>query len=319
MSKGIKANKKNIWVLGATGYVGQLVSKRLFSERLEGNWSGQLITMGSRRLLPWLMERTNFFLHPLAEIPVQLIQKHPPTELFHCARMAGNSDRSRKKAARKGHNANQRLLSLLQREAPTCTLVYCSGTLMYGNTNGVIDESAPLRPIAYARAYEYAERPWTEASALGEMDVRIARPAWILGPDSWFEHFFYRPAMREGKVPVYGDGTQRMSIISVEDCAGQLVHLMRQGVRNQHANLYGFEPVTQREFAQWVAELLGLETADVSAADITKKHGATVFEALTSNTPVMTKHTAWRESYAPVHTDLKELIQQTISQLQAAD
>jgi hypothetical protein len=98
-----------------------------------------------------------------------------------------------------------------------------------------------------------------------------------------------------------------------------LVHLMRQGVRNQHANLYGFEPVTQREFAQWVAELLGLETADVSAADITKKHGATVFEALTSNTPVMTKHTAWRESYAPVHTDLKELIQQTISQLQAAD
>ena len=32
---------KNKWVLGATGYVGQLVTHRLFTERANANWTGQ--------------------------------------------------------------------------------------------------------------------------------------------------------------------------------------------------------------------------------------------------------------------------------------
>ena len=308
---------KNVWVLGATGYVGQLVSKRLFSERTKGNWSGQLMTLGHRKIIPWLMERTNFNLYPLAEIPETLFANHPPQHFYHCARMAGSNDRSRQKAARQGFKANERLLQLLEKQAPEATVVYCSGTLMYGNTINPADENTPLAPVAYARAYEYAERPWMEAARSGNMDVRIARPAWILGPDSWFEHFFYRPAKQDGKVPIYGDGTQRMSIISVEDCAGQLEHLMQFGSRKQQANLYGFDSLTQRQFAQLVADEMGLETVEIGAKELVKKHGRTVAEALTSNTPVTTIHSAWRNSYTAVHSDLEQLIHEVLAALEA--
>ena len=312
-----KENNTTKWVLGATGYVGQLVTHRLFMERSKGNWSGQLITLGQKTIIPWIMERTNFHLFPLKSIPQMLLKHHTPGSIYHCARMAGNSNRSRRIAARKGHNANQRLIHLIKKVPTKIPVVYCSGTLMYGNTLDRVDEDAALLPIAYARAYEYAERPWVKAAATGEMDIRIARPGWILGPDSWFEHFFYKPAILTGKVPVYGDGKQYMSIISVEDCAGQLTHLMEHGMPNQSANLYGFEPIKQQDFALLVAQFMDTTTANLTASETKNRFGKTVYEALTSSTPVATKHTHWRADYKPMHNDLKALVESTIRRLQA--
>ena len=313
--KGKKSENK--WVLGATGYVGQLVTHRLFTQRTNANWTGQLITLGQKTILPWIMERTNFHLFPLRAIPLTLFEKYPPTAIYHCARMAGSNDRSRRIAARKGYRANQRLIQLIKGVQTKTPIVYCSGTLMYGNTVDCVNEDSALLPIAYARAYEYAERPWVKAAETGNMDVRIARPGWILGPDSWFEHFFYKPALRSGKVPIYGDGNQFMSIISVEDCAGQLTHLMEQGMPNQSANLFGFEPIKQKEFAVLVAQYLQITTMKISASETKNKFGTTVFEALTSSTPVTTKHEHWRSAYEPLHKDLKALVESTIRRLQS--
>ena len=308
---------ENKWVLGATGYVGQLVTHRLFTQRAKSNWTGQLITLGHKTILPWIMERTNFHLFPLHAIPLTLFEKYPPNAIYHCARMAGSNDRSRRIAARKGYRANQRLIQLIKGVQTKTPIVYCSGTLMYGNTVDCVNEDSALLPIAYARAYEYAERPWVKAAETGNMDVRIARPGWILGPDSWFEHFFYKPALRSGKVPIYGDGNQFMSIISVEDCAGQLTHLMEHGMPNQSANLFGFEPIKQKDFAVLVAQYLQTTTMKISASETKNKFGTTVFEALTSSTPVTTKHAHWRSAYEPLHTDLKALVESTIGRLQA--
>lgn len=313
----INIKETNKWILGATGYVGQLVTQKLFKDRINGNWSGQLITLGQKTILPWIMERTNFHLFSLNAIPESLLEKYPPSAIYHCARMAGNNDRSRSIAAGKGYRANERLIHLLNDLNPKIPVVYCSGTLMYGNTGAMVNEDAALQPIAYARAYEYAERPWVRAAESGEMDVRIARPGWILGADSWFEHFFYQPARKTGKVPVYGDGSQFMSIISVEDCAGQLIHLMERGTPNQSANLFGFEPIKQKDFAVLVAQYLQTATMKISASETKNKFGTTVFEALTSSTPVTTKHAHWRSAYEPLHTDLKALVESTIGRLQA--
>ena len=91
-----KQSNRNTWVLGATGYVGQLVTHRLFSQREKGNWSGQLITLGQKTIVPWIMERTNFHLFPLNSIPQMLLKRYTPSAIYHCARMAGNSDRARR-------------------------------------------------------------------------------------------------------------------------------------------------------------------------------------------------------------------------------
>ena len=304
-------------VLGATVYVCELVTLWLFIQRANVYWSGQLVALVQKSILPWIIERTNFHLFPLRAIPLTLFEKYPPDAIYHCARMAGNSDRSRRIAARNGHAANQRLIDLFKKAQTNIPIVYCSGTLMYGNTLDRVDEEAALLPIAYARAYEYAERPWVKAAETGELDVRIARPGWILGPDSWFEHFFYKPALRYGKVPLYGDGKPYMSLISVEDCVGQLTHLMERGVPNQSANLYGFEPIKQVDFAVLVAQCMETTTMNIPASEIESRFGKTVFEALTSSTPVSTKHKDWRAAYKPLHTDLKALVESTVRRLQA--
>jgi len=308
-------NTINTWVLGSTGYIGRLLTHKLLISRKKKIGSGQLITLGHRNIVPWIMERTNFYLYSLDAIPEDLLRTYSPNHLYHCARIAASNDRRRKTASKRGFKANNRLLRLLETQHPTARIVYCSGSLMYGDSTECIDEDAPLSPISYARSYEFAERPWMDANASSPLDVRIGRPGWILGPDSWFEYFFYQPALKQNSVPIYGDGKQMMSIISVEDCGGQLQHLMEKGMPNQKANLFGFAPISQADFCLHVAEVLQLETHYVSGDAITKKYGRTVKEALTSNTPLKTKHTEWRESYEPVYSNLLELISATIHQL----
>ena len=49
-----------------------------------------------------------------------------------------------------------------------------------------------------------------------------------------------------------------MSIISVEDCGGQLQHLMEKGMPNQKANLFGFNPSVKLIFAcMWLKFAIG--------------------------------------------------------------
>ena len=230
---GTLQQQKEIWVLGSTGYVGAQLTKMLIQKRQEGVFPGRISTLGHRTILPWIMQHTNFFMSSLGKLQRQKFIDYPPDTVFHCARLAGKTDRSRRAAAKRGYQANVRLRAIFENLPIPPTVVYCSGTLMYGNTGSIADEEQPLSPIAYARAYEYAERPFTEEAKETILDVRTARPAWILGSDSWFEYFFYRPALASGFVPYYGDGRQQMSIISVEDCAGQLLHVSTHGSKGE--------------------------------------------------------------------------------------
>lgn len=308
---------EDLWILGATGYVGSKVAKQLWKQRVSGERSERLTTFGHRTIDPWLMQETNFFSRHLARIDAPLFKQFPPRAIFHCARLAGKNDRGRRAAAVVGHEANVRLSALSSLYAPEAPIIYCSGTLMYGNVQGIADERSALNPIAYARAYQRAEEPMLRAQALGEGDVRMARPAWILGADSWFEHFFFRPAIQHNRVPFYGDGTQQMSILSVEDCGGLLAHILQDEQVNQSYNLSVFEPITQRDFAAKVAEIMELPVEAVSATSLIKQTGKTVSEALLSNTPITTIHEQWRSTYAPIHDDLDALLRTTIDALKA--
>jgi len=308
--------QKEIWVLGSTGYVGAQLTSLLIQKRQEGDFPGRISTLGHRTILPWVMQHTNFFMSSLGKLKKDKFIDYPPDTVFHCARLAGRTDRVRRAAAKQGYRANVRLRGIFEDLLKPPTVVYCSGTLIYGNTGDIADEEQTLSPIAYARAYEYAERPFTGVTTGTILDIRTARPAWILGPDSWFEYFFYRPAMQLGFVPYYGNGDQQMSIISVEDCAGQLLHVSTHGSRGESYNLFGFAPISQLEFARKTADFLGLEVQQIGKKELVKKHGKTIAEALTSNTPVTTMHTEWKASYNAVDHDLDLLIAKTVKALE---
>ena len=174
-----------------------------------------------------------------------------------------------------------------------------------------MDESALIRPISYARKYERAERPWYKKSK--KMDIRMAFPAWIFGGDSWFMSFYIKPSQLRKKVPIYGLGDQQMSLIHVQDVAGQLIHVAEQGTKSNHYNIYGSELITQENFAKTLADEIDIETELLSSDEIEIKYGKTVNEALTSSMPIKTQHRDWRASYKFKFPDWSKMVRGLIS------
>ena len=297
------------WVLGATGFVGRNLIQELL-DHYRDNPLVQIVAVGHHRIDPMVMERTHFLMMPLNKIEKRWIERFPPSYLYHCARMAGSNDFQRRVASARGEQANIRLKKMLENLTSPPVVIYCSGTLMYGNNKAPVDESAPIRPISYASKYERAERPWYKKSE--KMDIRMAFPAWIFGGDSWFMNFYLKPAKALKKVPIYGDGNQQMSLIHVQDVAGQLIHIAEQGIKSNHYNVFGTELITQANFAQSVANEIDIETEILSSDEIETKYGKTVQEALTSSMPIKTQYINWRASYKFKFPNWRKMITEVI-------
>ncbi len=294
-----------IWVLGATGYVGKHVVLELL-DRFQGDPKVQIVAVGNQSIDAEVMERTHFLMMPLGEIGPKWMERYPPSILFHCARMAGSSSSARNRAAKLGEKANRKLKTALESLPKPPMVVYCSGTLMYGNSTKPIFEGTAENPIAYARAYERAERPWKEGSK--KLDIRIAYPAWIFGKGSWFEAFYAKPGILEGTTQIIGDGNAVMNLVHVEDVAGQLVHIATHGIHSERYNIFGNSEITQGQFAAHVAKCLGSELQALPEDALLKKFGRTVSEALTSSIVLATKHQEWKDSYTLKHPDWETMV-----------
>lgn len=294
-----------IWVLGATGYVGKHVVLDLL-DRYQGDPKVQIVAVGNQSIDAEVMERTHFLMMPLGGIGPKWLERYPPSILFHCARMAGSSSSARNRAAKLGEKANQKLKASLEALAKPPMVVYCSGTLMYGNSIEPIFEGAEENPIAYARAYERAERPWKEGSK--KLDIRIAYPAWIFGKGSWFEAFYAKPGITHGTTHIIGDGNAVMNLVHVEDVAGQLVHIATHGIPSERYNIYGNSEITQGQFAAHVATCLGSELKTLPEDALVKRFGHTVTEALTSSIVLGTKHKEWKDSCTLKHPDWATMV-----------
>lgn len=287
-----------IWVLGATGYVGKHVVLELL-DLYQGDPNVQIVAVGHQSIDATVMERTHFIMMPLDAIDTKWLERYPPAVLFHCARMAGRSNNARSRAAQLGERANRKLKAALEILPTPPVVVYCSGTLMYGNSAEPVLEHATEAPIAYARAYERAERPWKEGSS--KLDIRVAYPAWIFGKGSWFEAFYAKPGILDGKTYVIGDGKAVMNLVHVEDVAGQLVHIANHGIPSERYNIYGNSEITQGQFAAHVAKCFGSELEIFPEDALVKRFGRTVTEALTSSIVLSTKHEKWKDSYTLKH------------------
>ncbi len=278
-------NRRNIWVLGGTGYIGSALVRHLAADPV--NRLHLLI----HRSAPYRrLESFNTFSGNLSAIDPLWFERYPPDVLFHLARPAGSRRATRVWAARRGEKANRRLVNILQQMDKPPMVVYVSGSLLYGPRpdDDPAHEKSPLAPAAFARHYQRNEKPWLEAQQLGVLDVRFARPAWIVGPASWFRKFFHEPMMRSGKVPYYGDGQQRMSLIHLDDCARMIDALALYGEKGQNLNVFTGAPVTQKKFADILASLSGLKAQQVTYAGTRKKYGKTAAQALTTSIPLHT-------------------------------
>ncbi|MEU6343974.1 NAD-dependent epimerase/dehydratase family protein [Streptomyces sp. NPDC046977] len=97
--------------------------------------------------------------------------------------------------------------------------VHTGGIWVYGDTDGVVDEDAPLDPPRLTAWRLENEKRVLARAATGERPV-VVMPGVVLGRSAGLVETFYAGAGRaDGAVPCIGDGANHWSVVHVDDIA----------------------------------------------------------------------------------------------------
>ncbi|HLF34310.1 MAG TPA: NAD(P)-dependent oxidoreductase [Cyclobacteriaceae bacterium] len=302
---------KKILILGGTGFIGMSLLRQLrkFHEEFE------VLVIAHRNTPYEKLEDFNVFTGDLARLDFDLLDRFQPDMIIHMARLRGKGVTGRYLAARIGSLANKRLIRHLYGLSQKPVVIYISGTLVYGDHGqDIVDETSPLSPVGYSRQYSIAEEPWVMECRKGSLPVIIMRPPWIVGKQSWFKTFFTDLLLEEKKVPVYGDGSNWMPLIDLEDCAGLIIHGIRNGEPGKIYNI--FNPsciVRQLEFSTAISTAVNLPLYYYREKEIVKRYGKAAWESLTFSLKTKTMHIEWLNSFKFGFPDLNSIIINNIS------
>lgn len=290
------SGRKRVFLLGGTGFIGSAVTRQLAADR-----AATELAMLVHRTAPLReLEQVNTTMGSLRNLDLAMLDRFKPDTVVHLARMSGRGRVGRWWAAWQGTRANRRLAANLRRREKPPHVIYVSGSLVYGDAGTApVDESSPLRPIAFAREYINAERPWMEAAEDGTLPATILRPPWIFGRASWFGQIYLQSIKTHGSVPLFGDGENLMSLLDVEDCAGLIRHAMEHAQPGRCYNL--FAPgacITQREFAERLSRATGCPVWQLTDADVRHRYGAAMLEAVTFSSRMATQYPEFIDGYA---------------------
>lgn len=303
---------RNCWIFGGTGFIGSALVQKLSCNRQNKIHLLVHRNISSPETEPFLTVRGD-----LSALDFNWFERFPPDIIYHTAQITGSTPLVRKIASMRGRKANQRLTNYLIKQDKPPKTVYVSGSLMYGNqSDGLFaTESSQMNPYAYAGDYYRAEEPWLDFQRHSNGLVYIARPGWVIGPDSWFRRFFWEHFLNTNRVPVYGNGEQLMSLIHVDDLATALVRLGTEGY--PMTNLFAAEPISQLIFCQNIADQLrcGIET--ISFSETAKTYGRVVAEALTSSIPLSTEHKDLLDQLGFAFKSPDMMIERTLSVLES--
>jgi nucleoside-diphosphate-sugar epimerase len=269
--------KQHILILGVTGFIGSA-----FFNELKCNSKSIHFHILLRKEKVSLKESSNCSIYygNLETFNWSLL-KAIPNFVYHFARINSTKWRSvgRMMSAFKGRKANKRLLNYLNENAPSCTLYYLSGSLMYGNSDQVIVEGNKLNPISFARQYKTAENPFVKNQKLKKsIKTCMVRVPWVLGDGSWFKGFYKDYILKNKHVPIYGEGDNMMSFITLVELAEYLRLLMELDF-HQTIHISYSQFISQLEFAQLISKHRNLPLHQMGI----DKHEKSINEAFTSN------------------------------------
>ena len=307
-----QTGKRNVWILGGTGFIGQALVSFL-SKKKENN-----LHLLLHKNAPYQnLEPYNTIMGELGSFEPFWFERYPPDIIFHLARPAGSNYFSRYLKAFKGEQANRRLADAMLHLEKKPVVVYVSGSLMYGERKAhePAREDSPLNPYAFARHYIRNEKPWIEMQQKQLLDVRFARPGWIVGAGSWFESFFWNHYLQTGKVPCYGTGEHMMPLIHVDDCASMIDALSRYGGSGQNLNIFAGPILRHRDFCLILAELLRTTLDEIPFEKARARWGGTVAQALVSNVPMQTLYPEVHEKSYIRYPDPEALLFAVVRQL----
>ena len=195
--------------------------------------------------------------------------------IIHTARPSSRNTAGRYWIARRTRKANLSMISVVKESTITSTILM-HGSLSYGDRGeDIVRTDSLLNPVGYAKAYSIGERPWVDFLHSGG-GVKIVRAPWVLGPGSWFEMLYGGET-----IPVFGDGRQWMSLVSVESLANFTWSILCDKPGVHHPPL--LYRCRQSDFAKIVSEIRGVGISYVSRSGLTRKYGNMATDAICSS------------------------------------
>jgi nucleoside-diphosphate-sugar epimerase len=251
-------------------------------------------------------------IHPLfADItrPEQL-QKLPAgfDWVVHCVAAGGVMDNYQQTY----FDGTSRLLEWLSLNPPR-RLVYTSSTSVYGQIDGsLVDENSPAAPEAEtSRILVATENLLLQAANAGSrapgIPAIVLRVAGIYGPGRG--HGF--KLFLRGQARIEGQGSRYMNMIHRDDVGGCIRAALQAGQPGQIYNAVDNEPVTQRQFYEWLSATLGKPLPPAEPDNPTRRRAIT--NKRVSNTKLRTEL-----EYAFEFPDFRAGYTSEIARLQAA-
>lgn len=195
--------------------------------------------------------------------------------IIHTARPSSGNTAGRYRIARRTRKANLSMVSVVK-ESNIPSTILMHGSLSYGHRGeDLVHTDSILNPVGYAEAYSIGERPWVDYLHSGG-GVKVVRAPWVMGPGSWFEMIYC-----DEIIPVFGDGRQWMSLVSVESLADFTWSILSDEPGVYHPPL--LYRCRQSDFAKIVSEIRGVGTSVVSRSGLTRKFGKMAADSICSS------------------------------------
>jgi nucleoside-diphosphate-sugar epimerase len=239
---------KSVIVIGGSGFLGSAV----ITELLKGSYN----IFATQNKTPINFDGVTVIKGGISALTDHVIREINPIVIFHCARPTFKRFRKlgRKYAAIRATQLNSSLIRQIKQSTINPTLIFASGSLVYGNSNSEHNELAPLNPISYARQYYRGEVPVMEALRSNDIPVHILRFPWLLGNGSWYYWFYLKNIVEKNVVPLFGDGMNRMSILDLNDAAKLMIEYSNQKLDSGVFNIYSPLKPTQLEFVKMLSK-----------------------------------------------------------------
>ncbi len=171
--------------------------------------------------------------------------------VVNCAATRGGNVEDYEQVYRRG---NLNLIEVLA-GAPLKKFVFTSSTGVYGQQGGsVVTEESPTQPASPAAGVLLeAERVLRQAAAEGRLPAVILRAAGIYGPGRgyWLKQFL------AGQVVPEAQAGRLLNMIHRDDLVSAILAALERGQPGQVYNVVDDEPVTLREFFEWLAAQTG--------------------------------------------------------------
>ena len=189
------------------------------------------------------------------------------------------------------------------------TYVHTGGSWVYGDTDGVQDETAPWNPPSVVAWRRWGEDAGLARAGDGARPV-IVQPGLLYGGDNrLIDHFFITPGKIDGAVPYIGDGANRWSMVHIDDMATLYADALSAKAGSVYLGVGEGHP-TMRQVAEAAARGAGLEgrTASITLEQAYARMGP-ITDAFVLDQRLTSAKARRELGWAPTHGDPLETIE----------